>query len=305
MCRPTRISKTWKHQGLALAVLDSSPRCLPLPKGQDRNQPTGAVHSLGTHCKPLPWPSFYSLGCQGRKIRPEKELAPLIHLGICSSANTWASCPWFNHGRGQWVLMQDGDSTISMAEIYSCQDFAHFRVEHCPPPSGKRSSKQTLCVCRRGGVECNLITAYSCVYTCPGFAGKCTAGVVAKIWMNVVVCRCMNDCMYLWMNAFQMKCVWESLQAGVVVCRCLASGILHQSASRPQSVSAGLGERGNTRICSEHLPFPAAAVAAWTIGNCLVFPEPSGKKGRERQRKPRGQSVISWRFLQTPEIVLR
>ena len=71
---------------MAPAGLDSSPQLSTLPEGQDPNGPSGALCKLGPHCKPLPWPSLCPPGCQGRKTRPGKELAPPHpprHLHLC------------------------------------------------------------------------------------------------------------------------------------------------------------------------------------------------------------------------------
>ena len=84
--RPTRIPRAWECQVLAPAGLDSSPQLSPLPEGHNLNRPSGALCSLGPHCKPLPWPSLCPPGCQGRKTRPGKELAsphPPRHLRLC------------------------------------------------------------------------------------------------------------------------------------------------------------------------------------------------------------------------------
>ena len=143
------------------------------------------------------------------------------------------------------------------------------------------------------------------MHTCSAFAGKCVAAAVAKIWMNVTVCRCMNGCRFLWMNAFVMKGVWEPLQAGVVVCRCLV-GWKHPPISVFTTVYrlCWVGGREKHWVFSQHLPVAAAPVAAHTIGACLALPEPPERKEAERRGKPCGPSVTSWRLLQTPETVL-
>lgn len=144
------------------------------------------------------------------------------------------------------------------------------------------------------------------MYTCPAFAGKWVAAVVAKIWMNMVVCRCMNDCMFLWMNAFEMKCVWEPLQAGIVVCRCLAVW-KHPPISVDTSIcKCRVRGEGGALSLLRAPPFCCCRCCGsmnhWQLP-CLPWTlrkERQGKTG-----KPRGQSITSWSFLQTPEIILR
>lgn len=139
VCRPTRITKALECQVLAFAVFDSSPHLLPPLKGQNLNRPSGVLCSLGPHCKPLPWLSLYSLGCQGRGTRPGKELDPLIHLGICNSASSWASRPSSNHGQGQWVFNRLG---IQLSELQKFIPVGILHTLELKPPGGRKGDKQ-------------------------------------------------------------------------------------------------------------------------------------------------------------------
>ena len=80
------------------------------------------------------------------------------------------------------------------------------------------------------------------------------------------------------MNAFVMKGVWKALQAWVLVCRCLA-GWKHPLISVFAKICKCWVGGGRALGFPTIPPFAAAAVAAGTVGHCLVLPDPSEKKG--------------------------